>query len=102
MGGGLPPLLKQFAMKRIPKDKLLHFAVNFIISYSITLLVYFYTLSTTCAIPSAFFASSGLSLGKEYGDKNASGNHWCWWDLLADFIGYLIGILMFYLTIKIA
>lgn len=87
-------------MKRIPKDKLLHFAVNFIVSYCISLLVYFYTLSTACATLPAFFASLGLSLGKEYGDKNASGNHWCWWDLLADFIGSVIGILLFYLTIK--
>lgn len=33
----------------------------------------------------------GLAIGKEYGDSKASGNHWCWWDLLADAIGTAIG-----------
>lgn len=33
----------------------------------------------------------GLALGKEYGDKCASGNHWCWWDLLADALGTIAG-----------
>lgn len=35
--------------------------------------------------------SLGLALGKEYGDKNAIGNHWCWLDLEADGIGIVLG-----------
>lgn len=38
----------------------------------------------------------GAALGKEYGDYKAKGNHWCWWDLLADGIGTLIGGIVWY------
>ena len=31
---------------------------------------------------------------KEYADSRASGNHWCWWDLLYDHIGVIIGTTM--------
>ena len=51
------------------KDKILHFLVCFV-----------------AAIFSPLF-SLGLALGKEYGDSKAPGNHWCWWDILADAIG---------------
>lgn len=33
------------------------------------------------------FLSIGLAIGKEYGDNTAKGNHWCWIDLLFDFLG---------------
>jgi len=62
---------------KIGKDKIKHFAV-------------------CCAIvvllgaPGVWFAG-GLALGKEYGDKNAAGNHWCWWDLLFDALGIAAG-----------
>lgn len=36
----------------------------------------------------------GLALGKEYGDKCAKGNHWCWFDLLADAIGIALGCII--------
>ena len=55
------------------KDKIMHFAVCLAISM----------WSTEAAV--------GAALGKEYGDKNATGNHWCWLDLLADGIGIAIG-----------
>ncbi|WP_286334012.1 hypothetical protein [Bacteroides caecimuris] len=86
---------------KIRKDKLQHYMVNLIVCYFTALLVYSYTQNVTCAVHSGFFAATGLSLGKEYGDKNAPGNHWCWWDLLADYLGNTTGILLFYLTIKI-
>ena len=55
------------------KDKILHFLVCFV-----------------AAIISPMF-SLGLALGKEYGDSKAPGNHWCWWDILADVIGLVAG-----------
>ena len=57
----------------IPQDKIKHFAVCVILSL----------ISPMLAV--------GASLGKEYGDKGAIGNHWCWWDLLADLIGIIVG-----------
>ena len=63
--------MKKHDMKNI--DKLYHFLVCTATSFA----------STELAI--------GLALGKEYGDKGATGNHWCWWDLLADAIGIVVG-----------
>ena len=59
--------------KLTDKDKLLHMAVCFLIALYST------------------EASFTAALAKEYGDKNASGNHWCWMDILADTIGMLVG-----------
>lgn len=36
----------------------------------------------------------GLSLGKEYGDSKALGNKWDWYDILADAIGIVIGLIL--------
>lgn len=33
----------------------------------------------------------GLALGKEYGDYCSPTNKWDWWDILADFVGIVIG-----------
>ena len=43
------------------------------------------------ALASGIISTLSLSIGKEYGDKCAKGNHWCWYDLLADCIGMIIG-----------
>lgn len=55
------------------KDKRMHFAVCA-------------CLSLLCPM-----LAIGAALGKEYGDKHATGNHWCWLDLLADGIGVIVG-----------
>lgn len=83
---------------RIPKDKIQHFCVNVIVSYCTAVAVYLCTNNIANSLTTAFFHSSGLSLGKEYGDKYAKGNHWCWLDLLADYAGNITGLLLFYLT----
>lgn len=44
------------------------------------------------------FLAAGMAIGKEYGDGKAPGNHWCWWDLLADFIGIAFGSAIRYLV----
>ena len=59
--------------KLTDRDKRLHFAVCLLLAI----------ISPMLAI--------GAALGKEYGDKNAKGNHWCWLDLLADGLGVLVG-----------
>ena len=55
------------------KDKLYHLAACLAVS------VY----STEAAFAAA--------LAKEYDDSKEHGNHWCWWDLVADTIGIAIG-----------
>ncbi len=58
---------------KLEKDKVLHFAVCLVLA----------VIHPWLAV--------GAALGKEYGDKGAPGNHWCWWDLLADGAGALVG-----------
>lgn len=38
--------------------------------------------------------AAGLSLGKEYGDSKAPDNKWDWYDILADTIGIVIGLIL--------
>lgn len=54
---------------------------------------------TACLLISIIhpYLAIGASLGKEYGDKNDTGNHWCWLDLAADGIGVLIGSIPHYI-----
>lgn len=85
---------------KVQKDKIQHFTINVLVSYVTAIIIYSHTRNDICAMYAGFFNASGLSIGKEYGDKNANGNHWCWWDLLADYIGNVIGLLLFYLTAK--
>lgn len=58
---------------RTGKDKLYHFLICYGLSIA----------STEGAI--------GAALAKEYGDMKAAGNHWCWWDILADTTGIILG-----------
>jgi len=67
-------------------DKLAHFGVNFIMALSAFWDWHF-----------AVGLCLGASLGKEYGDSKASGNHWCRWDLLADALGCGLGLFVVYL-----
>ena len=69
--------------KIFDKDKIQHFIV--------------------CLIASVFLPlfAAGLAIGKEYGDKHATGNHWCWLDLLADFMGIAIGTIPHILILQL-
>ncbi len=73
-------------MKIVP-DKIKHFAACF-------------AVVVVLGTPGIWLAA-GLALGKEYGDKNATGNHWCWWDLLADAIGIAAGCGFHWFLVKI-
>ncbi len=84
------------------KDKIQHFAVNFagvilgcVVSLLSLLCFHITTEPLLCAICIAVSFCIGLSIGKEYGDKRAKGNHWCWWDLLADLLGIIAGVFVF-------
>lgn len=54
-------------------DKVVHFMVCIILS-----------------VFSILFAM-GAANGKEYADMRTANNHWCWYDLLADYAGIVIG-----------
>lgn len=63
------------------KDKLLHFGVCLITGI----------LSPMLAV--------GLAIGKEYGDKRAKVNHWCWWDIAADAAGVALAVVIRYFVL---
>lgn len=76
--------IKRIISKLKNKDKLLHFIVNLIVVLSIGWI----------NLPLAIGLAVGLSVGKEYGDSKAPGNKWDWYDILADAIGIVIGLLL--------
>lgn len=76
--------IKRIINKLKNKDKLLHFIVNLIVVLSIGWI----------NLPLAIGLAVGLSVGKEYGDSKAPDNKWDWYDILADAIGIVIGLLL--------
>lgn len=67
----------------IPYDKALHFGVNVVLAL---FGIWYYSLGVGLCI--------GASLGKEYGDSQATGNKWSWSDIVADMIGMGVGLLI--------
>ena len=61
---------------KIGKDKFKHFAVCLLAAIIHPML------------------AIGLGLGKEYGDSKAKGNRWDWYDIIADGIGMVAGIVI--------
>lgn len=70
------------------KDKLLHFFMCFIATATIGFF----------SILGGILFSTGLGVGKEYGDSKAAGNRWDWWDILADAMGMVAGLVLSILT----
>ncbi len=66
-------------------DKLMHFGVCFLVNVIIS------AAMPSQAVNGVGF-SVGLSLGKEFGDSRAIGNHWDNYDLLADGLGITVGV----------
>lgn len=71
-------------MTHIDKNSLKHFLVCFLLS-----LIGAYGMSVAI----------GAALTKEYCDKKSYG-HWCWWDILFDTLGCLLGYGTHYLIFK--
>lgn len=46
-----------------------------------------------CAAGAVFETEAAVAaaVAKEYGDSRAAGGHWCWWDILADTLGIIVG-----------
>lgn len=81
-------------------DYVLHFGVCSLSTSIIGILSFLavnhflgYVPGVVASLFGAVFAL-GLSLGKEFGDKSNPGSGWSWWDLVADGLGILVGILI--------
>ena len=64
-------------MTHIDKNSLKHFSVCFLPS----LVGGLYGVS----------AATGAGITREYDNSKQKGNHFCWWDLLFDFLGMICG-----------
>lgn len=77
----------------ISKDKKLHFICCMLIAFATTILIG--VLSNWYAGGLAgLLTAMGTGVGKEYGDKANPYNKWDWYDILADLIGAVIGVLL--------
>lgn len=75
----------------IEKDKKLHCLVCAIIS-ALTMLLFFVLESPlNIACTASTIVAMGAGFGKEWGDRCAEHNYWDWYDIIADFVGCLIG-----------
>ena len=75
----------------ITKDKKLHFACCLLIALVFTMMIGLMSSWYVGAL-TGLLTAMGTGVGKEYGDSKAIGNKWDWYDILADFIGALVGI----------
>lgn len=76
------------------KDKIYHIVVCALIAAIIALILIFSGGSTLSVCLGGFLGAMSAGLAKEYADSKQYGNHWCWWDLLCDLAGSLIGSLI--------
>ena len=78
---------------KITKDKKLHFAYCMLIALFVTIFVGVLS-NWYCGAISGLLTAMGCGVGKEYGDKANPYNKWDWYDLLADLIGAIVGVVL--------
>jgi len=86
---------------KVQKDKLQHFAVCAIAALVSASIVGAMSENEFAGAAFGFAMAMGLGIGKEYGDSKAAGNKWCWWDILADALGAIVGVFAYFLLSKL-
>lgn len=87
---------KRINMKRIPRDKILHFVVSLLLALSVSSIIVQVLPGgigqrTLAAYLGAFTITIAIGVGKELRDRRQVGNHFCVKDLMADTIGTVVG-----------
>lgn len=62
--------------------------------------LYHFAICCVVTIVLGWKFAAGLGLGKELGDWYKPLSDWDWYDILADLIGILVGLLIRYLVLK--
>lgn len=76
---------------QIPTDKIKHFTMCFLVSITAAVIESAFGASYPVSFLAGMIAGTAIGVGKEYGDKCTLDNRWDWSDILADFIGALLG-----------
>ncbi len=72
-------------------DKICHLFASFVIAMIVSAFYAHTSASVAICIVSGFLVSMAAGLGKEFGDSRATGNAWCWNDMMWNLIGALLG-----------
>ena len=76
-------------------DKLYHFSICFIISFVVGIVML--PITTLFGIMfSSFMCGSAAALAKEYADKVNPNNKWDWKDIIADYCGIGLAMMLLY------
>lgn len=78
----------------IQKDKQLHFLYSFYISCLFGIFFVLIGMNIFQVAIASFSVAFAAGLGKEYGDKINPYNKWDWYDILADALGSLVGVII--------
>ena len=81
-------------MITIPKDKKLHFLCSFGIAFVFALFFFLIGMSAIELSIASFSVAFAAGIGKEYADKVNPHNYWDWYDVLADFLGSITGLIL--------
>ena len=72
-------------------DKIFHLFASFVIAMIVSAFYAHTSAPTVICVVSGFLVSISAGIGKEFGDSQATGNSWCWNDMLWNLIGALLG-----------
>jgi len=78
---------------KIAKDKKLHFTCCMLIALVVTFILGLLSNWYIGAI-AGLLTAMGTGVGKEYGDVKSPNNKWDWYDILADLLGTVTGVVI--------
>lgn len=91
-------IMANICTDRKGEDKKLHAFIEFIIAVILGAIVAHFGLNPWLAATIVFVLAFSVGIWKEVKDSKTKGNHFCVWDLSADFIGCLAGSIIAWLA----
>lgn len=76
------------------KDKILHFLACAALTVLTMILFFIVNSPYYYAALAGILVSTAAAWGKEYGDKVNPNNTWDWYDVIADSIGTIVGVIL--------